>query len=83
MVLGQSTMALSRHRDQLLAWLAGTLVLVAITLGPGPVKLRVESAYAISSLTVAALLALALFLRTHRPDHRQIARRLSGFHPEL
>jgi O-antigen/teichoic acid export membrane protein len=78
MVLGQSTMALSRHRDQLLAWLAGTLVLVAITLGPGPVKLRVESAYAISSLTVAALLALALFLRTSRrpsSSHRRKPRR--------
>jgi O-antigen/teichoic acid export membrane protein len=66
MVLGQSAMALSRHRDQLLGWTAGVLVLVAITLGPGEVKRRVEVAYALSSLTVAGVLALAVFLRTSR-----------------
>jgi O-antigen/teichoic acid export membrane protein len=63
MVLGQGAMALSRHRDQLLAWLAGTAVLAVITLGPGDVRLRVEVAYAVSSLTVAGALALVLFLR--------------------
>jgi O-antigen/teichoic acid export membrane protein len=63
MVLGQGAMALSRHRDQLLAWLAGTAVLAAITLGPGDVRLRVEVAYTVSSLTVAGALALVLFLR--------------------
>jgi O-antigen/teichoic acid export membrane protein len=67
MVLGQGAMAMSRHRDQLLAWLAGTVVLVAVTLGPGDVRLRVEVAYALSSLTVAAALALVLSLRTRRP----------------
>jgi O-antigen/teichoic acid export membrane protein len=67
LVLGQSAMALSRHRDQLLAWLAGAAVLVAITLGPGAVTRRVEVAFAVSSLTVAAALTLALFLRTSRP----------------
>jgi O-antigen/teichoic acid export membrane protein len=71
MVLGQSAMALSRHRDQLLAWTAGVLVLVTITLGPGEVKRRVEVAYALSSLTVAVVLAVAVFLRTSRPGaHR-------------
>jgi O-antigen/teichoic acid export membrane protein len=71
MVLGQSAMALSRHRDQLLGWTAGVLVLVAITLGPGEVKRRVEVAYALSSLTVAVVLALVVFLRTSRPGaHR-------------
>jgi O-antigen/teichoic acid export membrane protein len=70
MVLGQGAMALSRHRDQLLAWLAGAAVLVVITLGPGEVKTRVVVAYALSSLTVAVVLALVLFLRAprqHRP----------------
>jgi O-antigen/teichoic acid export membrane protein len=67
MVLGQSAMALSRHHDQLLAWLAGAVVLVVVTLGPGEVRRRVEVAFALSSLTVAAVLALALFLRTARP----------------
>jgi hypothetical protein len=71
LVLGQSVMALSRHRDQLLGWLAGVLVLVAVTLGPGAVQRRVEMAYALSSLTAAAVLAVAVFLRTSRPGaHR-------------
>ena len=64
MVLGQGAMALSRHRDQLLAWLAGAVVLAVITLGPGAARLRVEAAYALSSLAVACALALVLFLRT-------------------
>jgi O-antigen/teichoic acid export membrane protein len=72
MVLGQGAMALSRHRDQLLAWLAAALVLVAITLGPGDVTRRVEIAFALSSLTVAAVLAVVMFLRTARPGaHRR------------
>jgi O-antigen/teichoic acid export membrane protein len=67
MVLGQGAMALSRHRDQLLAWLAGAVVLTVITLGPGAARLRVEAAYAVSSLAVACALALVLLLRTRRP----------------
>lgn len=67
MVLGQSAMALSRHRDQLAAWLAGAVVLVAVTLGPGQVTRRVEIAFALSSLTAAVVLTLGLFLRTSRP----------------
>jgi O-antigen/teichoic acid export membrane protein len=66
MVLGQGAMALSRHRDQLLAWLAGAIVLVAITLAPGNVTVRVVAAYTLSSLTVALALALVLFVRTPR-----------------
>jgi O-antigen/teichoic acid export membrane protein len=65
MVLGQGAMALSRHRDQLLAWLAGTAVLMVITLGPGDVLLRVEVAYAVGSLTVAGVLALVLSRRAY------------------
>jgi O-antigen/teichoic acid export membrane protein len=79
LILGQSAMALSRHRDQLLAWLAGVLVLVAITLGPGEVKRRVEIAYALSSLTVTAVLTIAVFLRTSRRGaHRGRRRRAAA-----
>ena len=60
MVLGQGAMALSRHRDQLLAWVAGAVVLVVITLAPGNVTVRVVAAYTLSSLTVALALALVL-----------------------
>lgn len=67
MVLGQGAMAMSRHRDQLFAWIAGTVVLAVITAAPGAVKLRVEAAFALSSLTVALALALMLLLRVHRP----------------
>jgi O-antigen/teichoic acid export membrane protein len=62
MVLGQGAMALSRHREQLFAWIAGTAVLILITVLPGDVRLRVEAAYALSSLTVALTLALVLML---------------------
>lgn len=61
MVLGQGAMALSRHREQLLAWVAGTVVLGVVTFLPGEIKLRVEAAYALSSLTVAGALALMLW----------------------
>jgi O-antigen/teichoic acid export membrane protein len=67
MVLGQGAMALSRHRDQLLAWLAGAVVLVVITLAPGNVTVRVVAAYTLSSLTVTLALALVLFVRTPGP----------------
>jgi hypothetical protein len=60
-------MALNRHRDQLLAWAAGAVVLGFITFLPGEVRLRVEAAYAVSSLTVALALALVLFLRAPGP----------------
>jgi O-antigen/teichoic acid export membrane protein len=66
MVFGQGAMALSRHRDQLLAWVAGAVVLWVITFLPGEVRLRVEAAYALSSLTVALALALVVLLRTPR-----------------
>ena len=56
LVLGQGAIAVSRHRDQLLSWVAGGLVLAAVTLLPGQVALRVEFAYAASSLTVVILL---------------------------
>lgn len=66
MVLGQGAMALSRHHDQLFAWIAGVVVLGAVTAIPGEVRLRVEMAYALSSLSVAVALALLLFVRAAR-----------------
>jgi O-antigen/teichoic acid export membrane protein len=66
MVLGQGAMALSHHRDLLFAWIVGTAVLAAVTAVPGEVRLRVEAAYAASSLTVAIALALVLFVRAVR-----------------
>ncbi len=60
LVIGQGAIALSRHRDQLLCWVAGGVVLAVVTLLPGEVSLRVEFAYAASSLTVVVLLAIVL-----------------------
>ncbi len=59
-------MALSHHRDQLLAWISGVVVLAVVTLLPGDVKLRVESAYALSTLTVAVVMGLVVILRGAR-----------------
>jgi O-antigen/teichoic acid export membrane protein len=60
MVLGQGAMALARHRDQLLSWLAGAAVLAVITTAPGGVITRVVAAYAAGCATVAAVLAVVL-----------------------
>jgi O-antigen/teichoic acid export membrane protein len=60
LVLGQGAIALNRHRDQLLSWTAGGVVLAAVTSLPGDVSLRVEFAYAASSLTVVVLLGMVL-----------------------
>jgi O-antigen/teichoic acid export membrane protein len=60
LVLGQGAIALSQHRDQLLCWVVGGVVLAVVTLLPGEVRLRVEFAYATSSLTVAVLLGIVL-----------------------
>jgi O-antigen/teichoic acid export membrane protein len=66
LVLGQGAMALSHHRDQLLAWIGGAVVLAVITAVPGDVRLRVELAYAVSALTVATTLAIVLSVRAAR-----------------
>lgn len=63
MVLGQGAMALARHRDQLIAWAVGAAVLALVTMAPGGVKVRVEAAYALSSLAVCLGLILVLWLR--------------------
>jgi O-antigen/teichoic acid export membrane protein len=63
LVLGQGVLALGRHRDQMLAWLAGVAVLTAITLAPGPVTLRVVIAYAAGSAAVVLAMAAVLIAR--------------------
>jgi O-antigen/teichoic acid export membrane protein len=55
-VVGPAVVALNRHAAQTLAWLVGTAVLIAITLGPGDVRLRVELAFAIGSFAVIPVL---------------------------
>jgi len=67
LVLGQGAMALTRHRDQLLSWLAGVTVLAVITLIPGEVTTRVVAAYAAGCGTVAAALAIALLRHAPKP----------------
>jgi O-antigen/teichoic acid export membrane protein len=74
LVLGQGAMALTRHRDQLLAWLAGVIVLAVITLGPGEVTTRVVAAYAAGCGTVAAALALVLLRNSPKPTATTMAR---------
>jgi O-antigen/teichoic acid export membrane protein len=63
LVLGQGVLALGRHRDQMLAWLAGVAVLTAITLASGPVTLRVVIAYTAGSATVALVMGGVLIAR--------------------
>src|SRR6266702_1736895 len=65
MVLGQGAMALSRHRDQLLSWLAGAAVLAVITTAPGEVTMRVVTAYGAGCATVAVVLAVVLLRHSH------------------
>ncbi|MGN9919508.1 lipopolysaccharide biosynthesis protein [Micromonospora palomenae] len=66
MVLGQALLALDRHRAQALAWTVGVAALVAVTLTPASVALRVELAYTVGSVVVAAAMAL-LLRRQSRP----------------
>jgi len=65
MVLGQGAMALARHRDQLLCWVAGVAVLIAITTRPGQVTTRVVIAYAAGCATAALALAIVLVRHSH------------------
>lgn len=59
-VFGQITVALNRHRAQALCWVAGTMVLVAVTLLPLHLSLRVELGFVCGALTTATLLGLTL-----------------------
>jgi hypothetical protein len=55
-VVGQAVIARGRHATQALGWLVGTVVLLAITLGPGDARTRVEIAFAVGSLMVVPVL---------------------------
>ena len=79
LVLGQGAMALTRHRDQLLAWLAGVTVLAVITLAPGEVTTRVVAAYAAGCATVAAALAIVLLRRAPKPARRTVTREVPAW----
>lgn len=96
LVLGQGALALRRHRWQMAAWIAGSVVLVLVTLGPGDLATRVELAYAAGNWVV--VLGLALVLRSARrggiPRWRRVGRprrlawlgggsRYAGFMPVL
>jgi O-antigen/teichoic acid export membrane protein len=74
LVLGQGAMALTRHRDQLLAWLAGVTVLAVITMAPGEVTTRVVAAYAAGCGTVAVALAVVLLRHSPKPVRSATAR---------
>jgi O-antigen/teichoic acid export membrane protein len=76
MVLGQGVLAVNRHRDQALAWVAGTVALVAATLLPGGVAQRVEIAFVAGSIVAAAVLALVLL--RHFPGRAMSATRPAG-----
>jgi O-antigen/teichoic acid export membrane protein len=73
MVLGQGVLALGRHRAQALAWVAGTVALVAVTLIPGGIAQRVELAYAIGSVVVAAAMAWVLARTTAANTRAEMA----------
>jgi O-antigen/teichoic acid export membrane protein len=66
LVLGQGALSLRRHRFQMGSWIVGTVALVAVTLIPGDVRLRVEAAYAVSMWVAVAGLAVALFWYRHQ-----------------
>ncbi|MET9396705.1 hypothetical protein [Kitasatospora sp. NPDC002965] len=59
-VFGQALLSLGRHQRQLLAWLAGTAVLVAVTLSPGEIATRVELGYLAGAAVSAAAMLWAL-----------------------
>jgi O-antigen/teichoic acid export membrane protein len=65
-VVGPAVVARGRHGAQALGWLVGTAVLVAVTLGPGDVRLRVELAFAIGSFAVVPVLLPFAWSRSAR-----------------
>lgn len=66
MVLGQALLALGHHRSQAVSWALGAGCLAAATLAPMPLTVRVEVAYAVGSVAVAAAMVL-LLRRARRP----------------
>ncbi|MGI5140109.1 MULTISPECIES: lipopolysaccharide biosynthesis protein [unclassified Streptomyces] len=68
MVLGQALLTSGGARMQLMAWIVGTVVLVAVTLSPLELRDRVELAYTAGSLTVATCMSLVIHARvSYRP----------------
>ncbi|MFJ9947017.1 hypothetical protein [Kitasatospora sp. NPDC091207] len=59
-VFGQALLSLGRHQRQLLSWLAGSVVLVVVTLLPGDIATRVELAYLAGAAVSAAAMLWAL-----------------------
>jgi hypothetical protein len=59
-VFGQALLSLGRHQRQLLSWLVGTVVLVAVTAVPGGIATRVELAYLAGAAVSAAAMLWAL-----------------------
>ncbi|ROR43892.1 hypothetical protein [Kitasatospora cineracea] len=53
-VFGQALLSVGRHRQQLFSWLAGTIVLAAVTLLPGQVAPRAEFGYLAGAAISAA-----------------------------
>ncbi|MFE9253552.1 hypothetical protein [Streptomyces sp. NPDC006879] len=60
MVLGQALLTSGGARQQLLCWVVGTAVLVAVTFSTLALRSKVEIAYAAGSLAVAVCMSLAL-----------------------
>ncbi|MEV6694749.1 polysaccharide biosynthesis protein [Micromonospora sp. NPDC051196] len=73
MVLGQALLARDRHRAQALAWILGVAALVAATLAPLPVALRVELGYTVGSVVVTAAMIALLRRRRESPPHPPVA----------
>ncbi|MFJ9826133.1 hypothetical protein ACIRSU_17425 [Streptomyces sp. NPDC101160] len=70
MVLGQALLTSGAARLQLLAWIIGTAVLLAVTLSPLELRSRVEIAYALGALAVVTVMTLVLRSRVgYRPVH--------------
>lgn len=63
MVLGQALLTSGGARQQLMAWIIGTIVLVAVTLSPLELRTRVEIAYAVGSFAVVTCMTLVLRAR--------------------
>ncbi|MFE4591569.1 polysaccharide biosynthesis protein [Streptomyces laurentii] len=62
-VLGQALLTSGAARQQLLAWITGTGVLLVVTLSPLPLRPRVEIAYALGALTVVVVMLPAICAR--------------------
>jgi O-antigen/teichoic acid export membrane protein len=70
MVLGQALLTSGAARQQLVAWIMGTAVLLAVTLSPLELRTRVEVAYALGALTVVTAMMLVLRSRVgYGPVH--------------